>query len=1169
MGKQARCLTTPVQQPPIQQLPTIRNPRTSPADLKFDLKIDGVEADRVGEVISAAWRISEGTLLKPDLKTKYEDRVNYDPQSGKDFTEKEKVIGDSSLAETGKRWIDDNRLDMMVFSMPNTVRLEGDGFLTIPPGERTPFGIAVDNDRLRVIFPLYLAESRSEGSLRIRPLKSGAFHLRAMRVTSTSTGALRRTEVLFDSTRELQDRSPAIVVQDRLALGAPREVWNSPNREYQLRVFENHFEVLNAASGGLVIGLSGTQARFSPTSRFLSYQEAGRLFVVDVLARKTVLAMSTRYDEGVDSLSFVKGDSYLVAGGTSYGTVGVWPTFVDGKIDQRVDDLIGWPSGEKGDGVSGESNACHACMTHPFEVLWSLDDGCLLIANPVELTEKRKDNIFSPRVQGFLVVSILDRKVMMLKADRIGDAFFRRLQIPSDLGITHYPLWKSDDAKSEEVRVAEWIFSKNLTRMDKAAASVQISLPSLTAKPVLRELDLTGAAKSEVRNASKALVSVQKLGPRFNIADPAMASKTATFSTEESTSGTDNARGTKTRRPGFDQVVTFLNSSVPGVRETLAKSPKYYKDDYDSADFGYGLDFSYWLWKEENGAYLITTEAYESAGSSGVSTGRICIFRSAGSKGDAAVRCSMADWNQDYNTNPKTAGRTFGEIERGVYGVGGAPRPMKAVRVGRDIFALLAASDHVIALVGNQDLQTIATITGVPGADSIQSLHLSMDGRVLLQLNNDGSLYVYSVAEQRRILSGVSIDGELVLYTDDGFYDGTPDGGRYVYRYFSGLGEHHAFSQFASRFHRPELIQAILRGDNPSHPSAEIVAPPTVEFDLVPQGNAGHFAAHLRVHSDADLKILRLFVDGVPLEEAVLSGKSAELERPVEIQEGTHWVTAVAYNALGFSSIPKSAMARGVAGTGSKSTLFYVGIAVDNYPNAADRNLKYAKQDMRLIADTIARQSSPQFGLIDPKELKDEQASDAAILAALESAVSRATAVDTLLVSFAGHGVRAGSNFYFLTSRTLPANIPATALLWDKVAEVLSRSKARVIVLLDACHSGAASQEAVVPNDDYAAALMRNGKAGMVVLAASKGREFSQENDELLGGHGLFSYAVAEALGPDRKTADRNRNGVIELSELYAYVKQTVSRMSSRMDVNLQQTPWLSRDEIIGEAPVM
>ena len=85
------------------------------------------------------------------------------------------------------------------------------------------------------------------------------------------------------------------------------------------------------------------------------------------------------------------------------------------------------------------------------------------------------------------------------------------------------------------------------------------------------------------------------------------------------------------------------------------------------------------------------------------------------------------------------------------------------------------------------------------------------------------------MAGQKRVLSGVSVDGEVVLYTDDGFYDCTPEGGRYVYRFFAGLGQHHAFNQFASRFHRPDLIQAILRGENPPHPTAEIVAPPTVE----------------------------------------------------------------------------------------------------------------------------------------------------------------------------------------------------------------------------------------------------------------------------------------------------------------------------------------------------
>ena len=275
---------------------------------------------------------------------------------------------------------------------------------------------------------------------------------------------------------------------------------------------------------------------------------------------------------------------------------------------------------------------------------------------------------------------------------------------------------------------------------------------------------------------------------------------------------------------------------------------------------------------------------------------------------------------------------------------------------------------------------------------------------------------------------------------------------------------------------------------------------------------AGSFVTHLHVSSDDDLKTLRLFVYGTPFDEIALSATAPNSTVRSETPEGVHWVTAVAYNSLGFSSIPKSAMARGTASPRPRGKLFYVGVAVDRYANYADKNLKYAKSDMRLIADTIAAQSGSQYASVDAKELPDEQASPGAILSALEAAISRATADDTLLVSFAGHGKRAGDRFYFLTTQTSKEDVPGTALQWDKVAELLSRSKARVIVLLDACHSGAASQGAIVPNDDYARALMRTGKAGMVVLAASKGRQVSQERDELMGGHGLFSYAVAQAL---------------------------------------------------------
>jgi hypothetical protein len=614
--------------------------------------------------------------------------------------------------------------------------------------------------------------------------------------------------------------------------------------------------------------------------------------------------------------------------------------------------------------------------------------------------------------------------------------------------------------------------------------------------------------------------------------------------------------------------VVNLSAFNTAVLDVLSKGPPFYDGEYESADFGYGLDFAYWMWRDYNKSYLITTESYSSAGSSGVYAGRICIFRNVLVPLTAAAvigkRCSVADWNQNYNNDFEPPGRVFGEIERGVYGIGGPPQPMNAFRVDEERFALVAPTDHVIALIGDDQLETIATFKDVQGSESVRSLRLSTDGRLLLQLNSSGRFYLYSVAEQKRVLSGISIDGEIVLYTDDGFYDGSPEGGRYVYRYFAGLGEHHAFSQFASRFHRPQLIHAILRCENPPRPSAEIVAPPTLEFDLVPAQQPGTFSTHFRVRSDAELKTLRLFVDGAPVEEIALSGKSAELDRRVKISEGVHWMTAVAYNTLGFASIPKSAMATGAAVARPKGKLFYVGFGVDRYPNYPERNLKYAKRDVQLIADTIAAQSALQYGAVDARRLFDEQASGVAILSALDNAVGRATADDTLIVSFAGHGNRAGDHFYFLTSETSREDIAGTALLWDKVAEVLSRSKARVIVLLDACHSGVASQEAIVPNDDYATALMRSGKAGMVVLAASKGREFSQEWDELMGGHGLFSYAVAQALGANRQIADGNRNGVVELSELYRYVKRTVTQMSDGA-----QTPWLSRDEIIGEAPVM
>jgi hypothetical protein len=452
-----------------------------PADLTFDLTIDGFQVDRVGSAISVSWRIKGELPFRPNLETKVVDEIDFDPQTGDQFSKKKTVIVDPSLLEWGRRWVDDERLEMLILGMPITVRLEGDGFLTVPPGERMPFGVDIDNDRLRVVFPLYLPESKPAGSLRICPLKAGTFHLSVKRLAATSVGFVSKIETLFDSVRNLEDRSPVIIVQDKVTPNSPQATWNSPTGQYQLRVFDNSFEVFDSASGGLVLDLLGKEPRFSPTSRFLSYKGASTLFIVDVLTRETILTMSTRYDEGVSSLSFVNGDSYLVAGGTSYGKVGVWSTLTDIKIAQRFEDLIEWPQAEGG--YVGESHECHACRMHPFEVFWNVDDGCIVVAHPRELLEKYKHKLFHHGISGFFIKSIFDRGLIILHPATQETPFLGRMTAPPDLGVTYFVKWNTDYELPEEERVVEFILEEHLTPMTATACLEPLREPCLRGRP--------------------------------------------------------------------------------------------------------------------------------------------------------------------------------------------------------------------------------------------------------------------------------------------------------------------------------------------------------------------------------------------------------------------------------------------------------------------------------------------------------------------------------------------------------------------------------------------------------------------------------------------------------------------------------------------------------------
>jgi uncharacterized caspase-like protein len=144
------------------------------------------------------------------------------------------------------------------------------------------------------------------------------------------------------------------------------------------------------------------------------------------------------------------------------------------------------------------------------------------------------------------------------------------------------------------------------------------------------------------------------------------------------------------------------------------------------------------------------------------------------------------------------------------------------------------------------------------------------------------------------------------------------------------------------------------------------------------------------------------------------------------------------------------------------------------------------------------------------------------------------------------------------TNRTRISDLASTSVRWTALAEILSASKGAVVVVLDACQSGLAGREAFSTNADVVSALFTKSGAPLIVLAASKGRQLSQETPN--SGGVLFTNAVVAAISGQRLKYDRDSSGLIDLGELYSGVKAQVVA-----ETNGEQTPWLARNGLVGE----
>jgi uncharacterized caspase-like protein len=188
--------------------------------------------------------------------------------------------------------------------------------------------------------------------------------------------------------------------------------------------------------------------------------------------------------------------------------------------------------------------------------------------------------------------------------------------------------------------------------------------------------------------------------------------------------------------------------------------------------------------------------------------------------------------------------------------------------------------------------------------------------------------------------------------------------------------------------------------------------------------------------------------------------------------------------------------------------------------------------------------------------LVDKEASHSAVLARLDAMVGSAGSEDTIVVSFAGHGLRDDNALQLVLSSTSLDDLAGTSLAFANVATRLKRARARVVVLLDVCHAGVSDRLAT--NDDAVSQLVTASGASMIILSASKGRQLSEEDAS--SGGGRFSVTIDNILTKRRSAFDLDGNGAISVAELYRGLKAQVVR-----DSGGRQTPWLSRNLMVGD----
>ena len=248
-----------------------------------------------------------------------------------------------------------------------------------------------------------------------------------------------------------------------------------------------------------------------------------------------------------------------------------------------------------------------------------------------------------------------------------------------------------------------------------------------------------------------------------------------------------------------------------------------------------------------------------------------------------------------------------------------------------------------------------------------------------------------------------------------------------------------------------------------------------------------------------------------------------------------------------------------------KGNTYAVVVGISKYQNTGIGELRFANRDAQMFFQYLRSPAGGEVPQDNIRLLLDSTATNAAVYDALSWLTQTVQANDLVYFYFSGHGdmeYETARRIAFLLAFNTPrTNYINNAIRIDDLntyANTLSaKSKAKVILITDACHSG------TLVTSNYRLKFLvgdelRAMKKNEIRITSCGPNELAMENEAWDGGRGVFSYYFINAI---TGFADADKNGLVTVKEARLYMDSVIAKDSVLLKIKHKQTPAIVGDD--------